>query len=123
MNMSAVAGGERRIDSGRIPPSYTLGRTTEATIDGRTFSEAELPWLRGTLRFDAPSVVLSAPVGGRIDNFATPFTFTGQVTGFAHDDLDARAPLFHRDYVGQGTVFMETDFDAATGTYQRPVAQ
>jgi hypothetical protein len=43
-----------------------------------------------------------------------PFTLTGDVTGFAHDDLDATTPLFHVGLVGHGAARLSiATFDGA----------
>jgi len=53
-------------------------------------------------------------VGGRL----TPFTFTGDVTGLARDDVNALAPLFHVELIGQGTAHLSlANFD---GLFQEP---
>jgi PEP-CTERM motif-containing protein len=112
VNMSAVAGGESAVTP------FPLGFSTGAVINGTEFLrpfglQAESPLLAGTLRFDAPVVVLP--------NFTAPFVFNGQVTGFAHDDLDARMPLFDVALVGQGTARLTFE-DFFEGTFREPVA-
>jgi hypothetical protein len=104
--MSTVAGGE----SAETP--FTLGLSTGAIINGTEFVRPfglppDAPRLLGTLRFDAPVVAvdgLTAP--------AVPFVFNGLVSGFAHNDVEARAPLFQVALTGQGTARLGfEDFD------------
>ena len=106
VNMSTVAGGE----STETP--FTLGLTTGAIINGTEFvrpfgTAGDTPRLAGTLRFDAPVVAVdafTAPV--------VPFVFNGVVSAFAHDDVEARAPLFQVALTGQGTARLSfEDFD------------
>ena len=103
VNMSTVAGGE----STETP--FTLGLTTGAIINGTEFvrpfgTAGDTPRLAGTLRFDAPTIAVA-------DRFA-PFVFNGVVSGFAHSDVDARAPLFQVALTGQGTARLSfEDFD------------
>jgi hypothetical protein len=97
VDMSAVAGGERAGGS--------LGSATGAIVNGIEYLRPfrlvlESQQLIGTLRFDAPVVMLPL-VGGAV---TAPFVFTGDVTAFARDDLDLALPLFHVDLVGHGTV-------------------
>jgi hypothetical protein len=67
----------------------------------------------GTFRFDAPSVVLppaSEGEAGRLPVFrGAPFVFNGHVTGFGHDDVEGRVPLFDLTLVGQGTLTLSFD--------------
>jgi hypothetical protein len=108
VELSARAGGESPVT--RFP----LGTSTRAVIDGTEFVRPypDAMRLAGTLRFDAPAIVLppversDAGVGAI---FTAPFVFNGQVTGFAADDLNARTPLFHVELVGQGTVDLLLD--------------
>jgi len=91
VNMTTVAGGD---------PTPFLGLATGAIINGTELVtpfglSAAAPRLLGTLRFDAPTIAAA-------DGFA-PFVFNGMVTAFAHDDLDARTPLFQVTLTGQGT--------------------
>ena len=103
VNMSTVAGGE----STETP--FTLGLTTGAIINGTEFvrpfgTAGDTPRLAGTLRFDAPTIAVA-------DRFA-PFVFNGLVSGFAHNDVEARAPLFQVALTGQGTARLSfEDFD------------
>jgi hypothetical protein len=118
VNMAAVAGGE----SASTP--FTLGRATGAIIGGTVFFPPfglgeDSPWLAGTLRFDAPSIVLPPVGSGSPENFRAPFTFNGEVTGFASDDLDARVPLFHVALVGQGTARLQFE-EFIDGAYAVP---
>jgi hypothetical protein len=110
VDMSAVAGVESPFT--RFP----LGNSTRAVINGTEFvspSDFSDPMrLAGTLRFDAPAIVLPPVEPNAFPtraNFTAPFVFHGEVTGFAADDLDARAPLFHVALVGQGTVNLLID--------------
>ena len=107
VNMSTVAGGD---------PTPFLGLSTGAVINGTEFVRPfgvppDAPRLLGTLRFDAPVVA--------VDGFtapAVPFVFNGFVRGFAHDDVDGRAPLFQVSLTGQGTArlgFEDFDFNSA----------
>jgi PEP-CTERM motif len=114
VNMSAVAGGD--LSGG------SLGLATGAIVHGTEF--LSLPFglrsdslqLTGTFRFDAP--VIRLPESGPA---TAPFTFKGQVTAFARDDVDLIAPLFAVDLFGQGTVrltgFPEPVDVAATYTF------
>jgi PEP-CTERM motif len=103
VNMSTVAGGE----SAETP--FTLGLLTGAIINGTEFvrpfgTAGDTPRLAGTLRFDAPTIAVA-------DRFA-PFVFNGVVSGFAHDDVEARVPLFQVALTGQGTARLSfEDFD------------
>jgi hypothetical protein len=112
VNMSAVAGGESA--STRFPLGFSTGTIINGTEFFRPFGlGAESPRLAGTLRFDAPVVVLP--------NFTAPFVFNGRVTGFAADDLDARVPLFDVELVGQGTARLQFE-DFVNGVSLEPVA-
>jgi hypothetical protein len=99
VSMGAVGGG--------ASTGYELGQLTTANINGREFGNGGMnfmsPRLTGTLLFDAPTLT-SPPAtdGGAL--LTAPFQFNGAVTGFAHDDLNGRVPLFHVTLVGQGTV-------------------
>ena len=125
VDMSAVAGGESPFSQ------FTLGLATAAIINGTTFLEpfglkSESPWLAGTLRFDAPPTVVPAFGSGARSTFGTggtsvPFSFHGEVTGFARDDVEGRVPLFHVALVGQGMALLEFE-DLYDGAYQEPVA-
>jgi PEP-CTERM motif len=103
VNMSTVAGGE----SAETP--FTLGLSTGAIINGTEFvrpfgTAGDAPRLAGTLRFDAPTIAVA-------DGFA-PFVFNGLVSGFAHNDVEARTPLFQVALTGQGTARLGfEDFD------------
>jgi PEP-CTERM motif len=103
VNMSTVAGGE---------PTPFLGLSTGAVINGTEFLKPfglppDGPRLLGTFRFAAPVVA--------VDGFTAttaPFVFNGVVSGFAHDDVDGRAPLFQVALTGQGTAILSfEDFD------------
>jgi hypothetical protein len=75
--------------------------------------------LVGTLRFDAPAVVLPAYDGtGRGVNVTAPFAFTGEVTGFAHDDVERRAALFDVSLAGAGTATLS--LSVLGGLFQEP---
>jgi hypothetical protein len=101
--MSTVAGGE---------PTPFLGLSTGAVVNGTEFLRpfglpADGPRLTGTLRFDAPVVAVDG-----LSATTAPFLFNGVVSGFAHDDVDARAPLFQVALTGQGTATLSfEDFD------------
>ena len=103
---------------------FTLGLATGAVINGlefqRPFGLTETsPRLAGTLRFAAPAVVLPPLTpGGFSAVFTAPFVFDGLVTGFAHDDRDARHPLFETSLVGRGTA--TAVFDLFGGVYGDP---
>ena len=104
LDMTTLAGG---VSEGS---SSSLGLTTGAVINGTVFYPPfgvgpDSPALVGTLRFDAPVVVVPPR-----DDEATftlhvivPFVLTGDVTGFAPDDEDAATPLFNIALVGHGT--------------------
>jgi PEP-CTERM motif-containing protein len=109
-NMTVVVGGP----SAATP--FTLGVASGAVINGTVFVRpfgipADAPRLAGTLRFDAPTVAVNgfnaAPV---------PFVFSGEVSGFAADDTDLRAPLFQVTLTGHGTAHLgfEDDFRCCT---------
>jgi hypothetical protein len=115
VDMSAFAGG----DVAGNP--FPLGFLTRAEVGGQIFGtgsvDRDSPRLAGTLRLDAPSVVLPPLKDGVFGvSFTTPFTFHGDVTAFAADDPDARAPLFHVDLFGQGTATLALDNDAVSFT-------
>lgn len=100
VNLSSVAGGAA---------GAALGTSMNAAVDGVVLARPGAPetWvtLGGTLRFDAPVVVIppiTEPGSGRISLFA-PFVFQGQITGFARGALEG-PPLFQRDLEGQGTL-------------------
>jgi hypothetical protein len=76
----------------------------QADIDGTTF---DMPFLAGTLRFNAaPLVIPDIPLDGPPVLLSEPFSFTGNVAGFADESL-AGVPLFSLDLVGQGTSTVE----------------
>jgi PEP-CTERM motif len=112
VDMSAVAGGESSVT--RFP----LGTSARAVVNGVEFDTPfpDAMRLAGTLRFDAPAIVLPPVEPNQFGvKFTAPFVFNGQVTGFAADDLDARVPLFHAELVGQGTadLLLDAFFDSA----------
>jgi hypothetical protein len=127
LNMSAVIGGP----SSATP--FSLGTSTRAVVNGTEFIGAppDLMRLAGTLRFDAPAIVLP-PVEpgafGKPVQFSAPFVFNGHVAGFAAGDLAQRTPLFQVDLVGQGMANLDVDsfFDSerfgrpAGGVYDEP---
>ena len=96
---------------------------TGAVIDGTVFlppfamSETS-PRLNGTLRFDAPSIVIPPLDSSSVR--AAPFAFTGEVTGYAHDDPGARTPLFHLTLIGQGIARLQFE-DLLNGVFLEPV--
>ena len=96
-----------------------LGTSPGAMINGMEFGDLSQfgpkLTLTGTLRFDAPVVVLPQNDA----TLTTPFAFTGQVTGFALDDVEARVPLFDVALVGQGTATLQF-FDFVDGLYREP---
>jgi hypothetical protein len=114
VSLGALAGG--------VSPftRFPLGTVTGAVINGQEFQppgslEPDSPRLAGTLRFDAPIRVLP-PLDGSFSLILTaPFTLTGQVAGFAADDLEARLPLFELGLRGQGT--LRAVFDTFGGQY------
>jgi hypothetical protein len=116
VNLSVVAGGESDVTR------FTLGLSSGAIINGKEFGpfgvEADSPRLAGTLRFEAPVVVVPPFEEGVTRTLTAPFVFNGFVTGFARDDLDARVPLFHVELVGQGSVNLQ--LDAVGGLYHFP---
>jgi hypothetical protein len=101
VNMSTVAGGN---------PTHDLGVATGAVVNGTEFVRpfglpADAPRLQGTFRFDAPTIAVADRVA--------PFVFNGMVSGFAHDDLDGRTPLFQLSLTGRGTARLNfEDFDS-----------
>jgi PEP-CTERM motif len=111
--MSTVAGGT----SG----SGSLGFATGAIIDGTVFYPPfawgpESPVLTGTFRFESPTVIVPPQQDEALFllNVTVPFTFTGDVTGFAHDDPEAITPLFHVALVGHGAARLAmVKFDGA----------
>jgi len=115
--LSAVAGGEPL-------STFTLGFSTGAVINGTEFLRPfglrlESPQLAGTLRFDAPAVVLPSLEGVVFGVTVTaPFVFNGVVTGFPRGDLDALVPLFQVALTGQGLA--NVSFARLDGLYVRP---
>jgi PEP-CTERM motif len=113
LNMNTVAGGT----SG----SGSLGFATGAIIDGTVFYppfalSPESPVLTGTLRFESPTVIVPPQQDDALFllNITVPFTLTGDVTGFAHDDLDATTALFRFGLVGHGSARLSmVKFDGA----------
>jgi PEP-CTERM motif len=112
LSMSAVAEG----DDPAVVDGQPLGLTTIAIVNGTEFPSHSLQ-LRGTLRFNAPVVVvpqgrpLELPPGTPPEfgvRITAPFDLAGHVTAFARDDLDLLVPLFAIDLVGRGTVSLRT---------------
>jgi hypothetical protein len=132
VSMSAVAGGERWLSpmpSESLLPQFTLGWSTGAIIDGTEVVPVgglavDSPWMTGTFRFDAPTVVVESLEEHNPGNRIVPFVFSGQVRGFARDDLDGRIPLFDLALVGQGTAVLQFEgYDFANGTWEEVVAE
>ena len=99
VSMGAVGGG--------ASTGYELGPLSIANINGREFGNGGMnfmsPRLTGTLLFEAPTLTSPPAIdGGAL--LSAPFQFNGEVSGFAHDDVSGRTPLFHVTLVGQGTV-------------------
>ena len=94
-----------------LPPAFTLGTASSAVVNGTVFAPpVDLPsfpgplGLAGSLRFDAPPIVLSDTATN-----TSPFLFSGHVTGFTFDDVDARHPLFSVDLAGRGTALVDLE--------------
>lgn len=120
VDLSAVAGGESAISL------FPLGLATRAVVDGTDFVAARdlpsgLPRLSGTLRFDAPSIVL--PPFDRVARvtLTAPFVLSGEVIGFAAADGNGLAPLFHVAVTGQGIASLGFVFHDAV-MYRAPGA-
>jgi hypothetical protein len=113
--MSTVAGGQSTFTR------FSLGTSPGARINGTEFGDlsqfADLLSLAGTMRFDAPVIVL--PPLGSVRPLTAPFVFNAQVSGFARDDLAAQTPLFDVALVGQGTASLQF-FDGRDGSYLEP---
>jgi PEP-CTERM motif len=103
VNVSSIAGGES------ASPPFMIGQLIQATIDGTEFPvEPFVGRLIGTLRFDAPAITLPPIEDDRIGyTFTAPFAFSGNVTGFATDDLVS--PLFQVSLRGRGTAHLGLD--------------
>jgi hypothetical protein len=117
VNLSSVAGGA---------PGFTLGLAMTATIGGVVLANPadHETWLNlaGTFLFNAPNVVLppfASEELGRI-GLSAPFTFQGQVAGFAPDDTEGEVPLFQVDLIGQGTALFSLSAFPPGGTYRFP---
>jgi hypothetical protein len=110
--LSAAAGGESAFT--RFP----LGTRFHANINHTQLSSAN-SGLAGTLRFDAPVVVLRPEESFR--PLTAPFVLSGKVTAFAADDFEARMPLFDVTLIGQGTARLIFE-DFANGSYREPAA-
>ena len=117
VNLSSVAGGT---------PGFTLGLAMTATIDGVVLANPAQheTWLNlaGTFLFNAPDVVLPPFASDELVRIAlpAPFTFQGQVAGFAPDDTEGDAPLFHVDLTGEGTAQFSLSAFPPGGTYRFP---
>jgi hypothetical protein len=113
--MSTTAGGDSTVTR------FTLGTSPGAMINGTEFGDLSQfgpqLGLAGTMRFDAPVLVL--PPLESFRSSSAPFVFTAQVMGFALDDVDARTPLFTVALVGQGTALLEF-FDLRNGSLFEP---
>jgi len=134
VNLSLLAGaasGRRPEEFFSLPPAFTLGVVPHgAVVNGTVFgtpgsSDFLNPLgLAGSLRFDAASFVLPSSQPFENPNaFGAPFVFTGNVTGFAIADVDARTPLFNVDLVGQGTAFIDFESGLQDGVFQEPVVR
>jgi hypothetical protein len=104
VNMSALAGSGSDI----IHNDFSLGLATRATVNGVDYvppAERSQVYLSGTLRFDAPDVVLPPFTGQMFEtiHLAAPFEFQGQVAGFL---LDSLVPLFQVTLNGRGTAIL-----------------
>ena len=99
LDLSAVVGGPSPLTPFRVGFGV-------ADINGQHFFTPNEPGLLiGTLRFDAPTIVL--PPVEQVPNgvaFSVPFVFHGDITAFAPDDLEATTPIFHLNLVGEGTL-------------------
>jgi hypothetical protein len=94
----------------------------QAIVNGiQVFDRFHPGVLTGSLRFDAPTIVLPPVDPVHLTDVTAPFVFSGDVSGFGADDVDFRAPLFHVNLIGQGTFEMIFDFDfARSGSYPNP---
>jgi PEP-CTERM motif len=105
VNMSALAGS----DSDIIHNDFLLGLATRATVNGVNYlppsGQRNEVSLSGTLRFDAPDVLLPPFTGQMFEtiHLAAPFEFQGQVAGFL---LDSLVPLFQVTLNGRGTAIL-----------------
>ena len=116
LSLSTVLGSER------AGQHVIADQFVRATVNGTEFFDSFHPGvLTGTLRFDAPTIVLPPVDVGRTMHFTAPFVFSGDVSGFARDDVTFREPLFHVSLIGRGTFQMIFDFDfAQPGSYPNP---
>jgi hypothetical protein len=80
LDMSAIAGAPSTLRP------FSLGLGTVTINGSRFFSERDPGGLVGTLRFDAPTVILPSADRRGIVDVAVPFVFRGDVTGFARAD-------------------------------------
>jgi hypothetical protein len=125
VNLSVVAGADSGVTPTRLPAAFTLGSAFGAVVNGTEFAPpdtipASFPGslgLAGSLRFDAPPIVLS----GTAEVFSSPFVFSGHMAGFAIDDVDARNPLFGVDVAGRGTAFIEFEQGLVDGVFREGV--
>jgi hypothetical protein len=75
-----------------------------ADVDGKAFDAV---FLSGTLRFNAASLVVpNVPLDGPPALVSEPFSFTGNVAGFA-DQSRTGVPLFALSLTGRGTANVE----------------
>jgi PEP-CTERM motif len=85
-----------------------------ADVDGETFDTV---FLSGTLHFDAASLVVpDIPLDGPPALLSEPFSFTGNVAGFA-DESRTGVPLFALQLVGRGTATVELFNFTRTGIF------
>jgi hypothetical protein len=117
VSLSSVAGGS---------PGFTLGLAMTATVGGVVLANPAQheTWLNlaGTFLFDAPDVIIPPFASDEFVRIAlsAPFTFDGQVAGFAPGDTEDDVPLFQLDLTGQGTALLSLSAFPPGGTYRFP---
>jgi len=131
LNMSLRAGAESGRTPTRLPPAFTVGTSSGAIVNGTEFARAPVfptfpgpLGLAGSLRFDAPSIVLPSSELAALEDpnpFSAPFAFSGHVAGFSIADVDARTPLFNVDLLGQGRVFIDFESGLVDGVFREGV--